>query len=252
MFHSNAYLFEYGQKAVKNSRQNSSNRNLFAAILHETEKDQPTLTDLDVILEAGNLIVAGSHTTAHTLTWLIWAVLSQQKLQQQLEEEVGALDDDFDEAALEDLPLLNAAISENLRLYGAAPGSLPQGVLNGGATLSGHFILAGITVSTQSWTIHRDENLFPNTETFDVSPWLPGSNQVSDKAKAAYSPFGVGARNCVGIRLAWMELRLAAAEFFRECKGVRLSPRATPESMKPENYFTIAPVGHRCGILANA
>lgn len=79
-----------------------------------------------MILEAGNLIVAGSHSTARTLTWLIWAVLSQPNLQQQLEEEVGALDDDFDEAALENLPLLNAAISENLRLYGAAPGAYPE------------------------------------------------------------------------------------------------------------------------------
>jgi len=45
-----------------------------------------------------------------------------------------------------------------------------------------------------------------------------------------------------------MELRLASAEFFRKCTGARLAPSVTPESMELENFFLIAPSGHKCEI----
>lgn len=152
---------------------------------------------------------------------------------------------------MEKLPLLNAAINEMLRLYGAAPGSLPRSVPKGGARFLDHFIPEGITVSTQSYTIHRDSNIFREPETFDVSRWLPGNegDRIPSQVQAAFSPFGAGARTCLGIHLAYMELRLAAAEFFRECKGVALAPSVTWETMMPENYFLIAPRGHKCEVM---
>ncbi|GKZ66542.1 hypothetical protein AnigIFM50267_000406 [Aspergillus niger] len=249
MFRPSDYLTEYGRRAVSNSRTNSnSTRNIFTGMLNESEKASSMLSEEDVVIEAGNLIVAGSDTTAVTLTYLVWAVLSQPSLQHDLEEEVSALDPNYDEAALEELPLLNAVITETLRLYGAAPGSLPRSVPNGGATFCGYHVPQGATVSTQSYTIHRDEELYPDPETFDATRWLGGHGNGSDVAKQALSPFGYGTRICLGVHLAWMELRLAATEFFRECRGVRLASDTTRESMKPENYFLIAPSGHRCDI----
>ncbi|KAL2822495.1 cytochrome P450 [Aspergillus granulosus] len=249
MFRASDYLTEYGRRAVTNSRAASdSTRNIFSGMIHESEKGSDTLTDLDVITEAGNLIVAGSDTTAVTLTYLVWAVLSSPRLQREIEDEVQALPGDYDDAALEQLPLLNAAIKETLRLYGAAPGSLPRSVPEGGATFLGHYIPAGMTVSTQSYTIHRDENIFSNPEAFDASRWLPGK-EGEGVNQAAFSPFGAGARTCLGIHLAYMELRLAAAEFFRECRGVTLAPGVSWETMQPENYFLIAPRGHQCEIM---
>ncbi|KAL4933240.1 cytochrome P450, partial [Aspergillus undulatus] len=254
MFRANEYMTSYGRRAITNARTNSdSARNIFSGMIYESEKGEASLTDVDVVTEAGNLIVAGSDTTAVTLTYLIWAVLDQPNLQQALEEEVGTLEDGCDDASLESLPLLNAVIKETLRLYGAAPGSLPRSVPAGGATLAGYFIPEGVTVSTQSWTVHRDESIYPNPDEFDVSRWLEedgeGKGMRASLPQSAFSPFGAGSRICLGIHLAEMELRLAAAQFFRECRGVRLAGDMTWETMKPGNFFLIAPRGHRCDIV---
>src|SRR3569833_568688 len=71
---------------------------------------------------------------------------------------------------------------------------------------------------------------------FDHSRWLPDSN-LSEQAKMSFNPFGYGARQCLGIHLGRIEMRLAAAMFFRECAGARLAPSATPESMDVMDSF---------------
>ncbi|KAB8071839.1 cytochrome P450 [Aspergillus leporis] len=251
MFRAQDYLFQYAQRAVKSSRMTSdSSRSIFSGMLNESEKGDGAITDVDVVLEAGGLILAGSDTTAVTLTYLIWAVLSQPKLQRELEEEVNTLGADFNDASLEKLPLLNAVIMETLRLYGAAPGALPRATPEDGAVFAGYFVPEGVTVSTQSYSIHRDQDSYLDPERFDVSRWLTTPTSASELAKKAFLPFGAGPRICLGIHLAWMELRLTTAEFFRECRSVRLAPSATWENMKPVNYILIAPRGHRCEIIA--
>lgn len=71
---------------------------------------------------------------------------------------------------------------------------------------------------------------------------------MGPKAKKIFHPFGAGSRVCLGMHLAYMELRLATAEFFRECKNIRLAESVTTDSMEMENYFLIAPKGHELKI----
>ncbi len=96
--------------------------------------------------------------------------------------------------------------------------------------------------------MHRDPKLFPNPEKFDYTRWLP-SAKMSEETKAAFHPFGAGSRICIGLHLAYMELRLATAIFLRECKGARLAPSVTPESMEVENIFLISPKAKECRVI---
>lgn len=161
-FNSSAYILSYGTKAVENARKGGSDSNLMATIMAEAEKGGAHVDDMDVRVESTSLIFAGSGTTANTMTFLSYAILSRPLLQARLEEEVGKLNPAFTDADLEQLPLLNAVINETLRLYCAVPGSLPRVVPQGGATLGGYFIPEGSTVSTQAYTLHRDEKAWPN------------------------------------------------------------------------------------------
>ncbi|KAK8078510.1 hypothetical protein PG996_004680 [Apiospora saccharicola] len=248
-------LAEGSSKAVRNLRESGGAQNLFSQMVAKSEdphaeredKEAQTrhLSDLSVRLEASNFIVAGSDTTASTMTYLVWAVLKRPQLQRRLEAEVAGLPAEFSEVDLETLPLLNNVIDETLRLYGAAPGALQRYVPEGGATMAGFFLPAGTVVFTQAYTLHRDEAVFEQPETFDEDRF---SRPQSPEQKLAFTPFGMGSRVCLGIHLARMELRLATALFFRECRGAKLSADTTDAVMEMAHHFLVAPKGHFCNI----
>ncbi|KAI9740614.1 MAG: hypothetical protein M1834_005195 [Cirrosporium novae-zelandiae] len=240
----------YGQHLVNAShRQQIGRTNIFTNLVAQNEKGDGSMTDFEVAFEAAGFIVAGSGTTAVTLTYLVWAVLSNPSVKDRLEQEVATLRPDFNDVDLEGLPYLNAVISETLRLYGAAPGSLPRTVPKSGLRVGGFFIPEGTVACTQAYTIHRDPNIFPYPDRFDpnrfVSPTL-----LTPQQKLAFAPFGGGSRICLGMHLAWMELRHAIAHFFRECSDFRLAQSTTPASMEIQHFFLISPKSNQCEIIS--
>ena len=278
-------LYAQGQIAAKNSRSASSTKNIFTNVLAQAEKKDGTMTDEEVIIEAGSFIIAGTDTTSTTLTYLIYCVLSNPDLQKLLEDEVEWAEEPLTDASLEKLPVLNAVVKETLRLYGAAPGPLLRVVPNGGATLAGYECPGGTIISSQASDIDSVQNVFcsssdqrhrrglstviqptflirigksfshPGTyyqgltsTSFDHSRWLSSAVET-EEAKMAFMPFGAGSRICIGLHLAYMELRLGTAMFFRQCKGAKLAASTTPESMEVENIALIEPKGKQCRIV---
>jgi len=254
MFNANEFILKGAGRAVEMARSRTGESNIFAKIIEDCEKEgEGHIDDMDVRIEAMNIIIAGTDTTGVTLTYLTWAVLQQPQLQSALEVETASLGENFTENDLINLPLLNATIEETLRLYGAAPSSLPRVVPQGGTRFAGHYIPQGVTVDTQAYTFHRDPLIWTDPLAFDPQRWISSkagytAEALSSDAKTAFHPFGVGARSCIGIHVARMELRYAVAFLFRECKGMILAPSTTPESMEFENFFLIAPKAHRCEI----
>ncbi|KXH33616.1 TRI11 protein [Colletotrichum simmondsii] len=255
-----AVLDSYGDRAVENLRQNSDrNRTLFATLLNALDADDTNdkeekeqdgnakLTEEMVQRESRSMIIGGSDTTSITLAYLVWVVVKRPDLRVRMEDEVAGLSPDFDDDALEKLPLLNAVIDETLRLYGAVPGQLSRSVPAGGATIGAYFVPGGVTVETQAYTLHRDPEVWPDPLRFDETRFMDQSRLTANQ-KLLYSPWGAGSRICLGVELARMELRLAVAVLFRECRDLRMAPVMTDEMMEMENFFMISPVGHKCEV----
>lgn len=51
------------------------------------------------------------------------------------------------------------------------------------------------------------------------------------------------------MHFAMMEIRLTAAQFFRECKGVKLAPSMTEDQMQLLNFFGTFPRGGRLDLV---
>jgi cytochrome P450 len=161
MFNANDFILKGAGRAVEMARSRTGESNIFAKVIEDCEKEgEGHIDDMDVRIEAMNIIIAGTDTTGVTLTYLTWAVLQRPHLQAALEAETATLKEGFTENDLISLPLLNATIEETLRLYGAAPSSLPRVVPQGGTKFAGHYIPQGVTVDTQAYTFHRDPQIW--------------------------------------------------------------------------------------------
>ena len=161
---------EYGRSAIENHKQHvmtassKTSTSLFSKFLDPTKNQELSLTEISV--EASNLIVAGSDTTASSLTYLIWSLLRPQhhRIKEKLLAEFADLPTDTPVLQLDQLKYLDAVIKESLRLYGAAPASLPRICPSGGAQLGQYFIPGGTTVSVQAYTVHRNGSIFEDPD----------------------------------------------------------------------------------------
>lgn len=105
-------MFKHAQQAIGRYKSAvdsglSTKRTLFSNLLKHGAGD---LTELQIIQEACGYIVAGSDTTAITLTYLVWAVCKNPSIRDKLVAEVQSLPENFSEESVRDLPYLNQVI----------------------------------------------------------------------------------------------------------------------------------------------
>ena len=150
----------YSKQAVANTRQASKGqtKTLFSKMVPEDGSQQ--LPDSLIEAEAANVLIAGTDTTAMTLTYVTFAVLKHEKVKQRLLEELQGAPEYPTGEQLEGMTYLNNVIHETMRRYPAIPGSLPRVVPSQGAIFGKYSVPAGTLVCTQSYTFHRDPNVF--------------------------------------------------------------------------------------------
>lgn len=158
--------------------------------LFKGEEDE-SLTFKEIVDAAQTYIVAGTDTTAITLTYAVWRVCQNPTIRQRLVKELQQLPESFDDHDALKLPYLNQVLDEALRLHSAAPSGLPRLVPPEGATLAGKYLPGGSVVCTQAWSLHRNEDIFPDPETFDPDRWAAPTRDMRD----ASMPFGGGSRS---------------------------------------------------------
>ncbi|KAI1352046.1 cytochrome P450 [Xylaria sp. FL0043] len=221
---------------------------LFSKLVRGATVDGESLTETEMRHDAEAYILAGSDTTSNTLTFLTWALCNRPELRDQLVKELETLPADFTADDLKLLPFLNQCILEGLRVFPVLPGGLPRYVPKEGAELAGFWLPGGVVVTTQSWTLHRNSEVFHNPDQYNPARWGNPTKEMKDSMIA----FGGGSRICIGMHLAYIELRMALAQFFRAFPNSQASTLEgmTNDDMQPSMYFVLTPQHHRCLINA--
>jgi cytochrome P450 len=99
-------------------------------------------------------------------------------------------------------PLLDAVISETLRLYPAAPAGLRMATRD--LEYKDFRIPKGSLLAYSIYATHRQESIFSDALTFKPERWLEDKKLDTFD----YLPFGYGARYCIGARLATTLVKL--------------------------------------------
>ena len=180
--------------------------------------------------EVVTIFFAGHETTAATLTWAFY-ILSQQpeiekRMRAELESVLNGRIPTF--ADLPNLVYTQQVISEVLRLYPAAYLFAREAVIDD--VLDGYLIPSNTLIFISPFVSHRDPTYWPDPERFDPNRFA--SEQVANRPRHVYFPFGAGPHICLGNNFALMEMQLLlimALQRFR----LRLVPNH-PIAFKPE------------------
>ncbi|TEY51922.1 hypothetical protein BOTCAL_0263g00090 [Botryotinia calthae] len=162
------------------------------------------------------LIAAGSETLTTTLTAAIHFLLESPKCLETLEREIRtkfSKEEQITNESTSSLPYLMAVLNESLRMSPPLPDSLRREVPSGGATIAGHLVPGGTTVSVACWSLFHSSSNFDSPDEFIPERWLDKSGDRTSMNKQAdsenvFHPFSLGTHNCIGQPLAWMEMRL--------------------------------------------
>ena len=95
---------------------------------------------------------------------------------------------------LSKLKYLDCCIKESLRLY--PPVAFIRRRMNEDVRFSGHDVPEGTSVGILIYTLHRNEDIFPDPNSF--KPERFETDQTIGRNPFAYVPFSAGPRNCIG------------------------------------------------------
>ncbi|NXU40435.1 CP21A hydroxylase, partial [Drymodes brunneopygia] len=162
-----------------------------------------------------DLFIGGTETTAAALGWAVAFLLHRPELQVQLRAELEGVQGAPGPGDTGRLPLLQATISETLRLRPPAPLALPHCALRH-TSLGGLPVVAGTVLVPNLLAAQQDPDIWQHPEAF-----LPERFLAPGAPSRSLLPFGCGARSCPGEGLARAELFVFLGLILRE---FRLEP----------------------------
>ncbi|XP_051801041.1 cytochrome P450 3A30-like [Acanthochromis polyacanthus] len=180
----------------------------------EADQDK-SLTDHEILSQSMTFLFAGYETTSSTLTFLAYNLAKNPDVMKKLQHEI---DTTFpNQAPIQYQPLmqmeyLEGVINESLRLYPIVP--RVERVAKATVEINGIVIPKGMVVMVPTWPMHRDPDVWPEPEKFKPERFCKENKDSIDPY--TYMPFGLGPRNCIGMRFALVMIRLALVEILRK------------------------------------
>ncbi|KAI5924848.1 putative cytochrome P450 monooxygenase [Camillea tinctor] len=163
--------------------------------------------------ESRTIIVAGSDTTAATLSHIFYYLTQYPEHVERLRDELLPLTDNgysFEHRRIQNAEHLNAVIDEVMRLNPVPPTSLTRKTPLEGIQIDGTFVPGNMEVSAPRYVLGRSEMAYERPDEFIPERWYSQPSLVKDKA--GFAPFSIGPYGCVGRPLAQMQLRTLTAQ----------------------------------------
>lgn len=189
-------------------------------------------------------LMAGRDTTADTLSWFLLTLSENPRAQHEIRAELLAqipqLSNDPEYVPtvddVQNLSYLDAAIREVMRLYPAGPFTVKQCVRD--TVLSdGTFIHAGTDIGLAVYAMGRLHSVWgDDASAFKPERFLDEEMECGARrwklrtvSPFQFSAFSAGARQCVGRRLAMLEMKVALAALLARFRFEAVSPRTAAE-----------------------
>ena len=249
-----ARVFELGEKMIAQAKARygkipAEERNLIDDIYAAHVETPEVMPASDLIVSLTGPYVAGLDTVANTISAVVYSVLKHPDVKARVYAEVDALFDKGainEETFMKELPSLNGAIMETMRLYPIAVAQMRTATKD--FVFEGHQIYAGEMIYIGTSAPHFMHEYWKEPEKFDIDRYSKA--RAEHMQPGVYSPYGRGAHTCLGKSLAEVQMAISMARIFYKLDMELLSPdyvlkTKTAPTPGPADDFKIRVKGYR-------
>lgn len=190
-----------------------------------TVTPKKTIDKKEIIAQSVLTIFAAYETTASTLQFALFKLAQEQEVQERVFQEIlGVIEhDEPTHEELAKLHFMEQVINETLRLF--PPLIRITREAKETRTYGDITIPAGAAVEIPIKEIHRDPGHYADPDKFDPDRF--NEKNKTNRNPLAFMPFGYGPRLCIGMRLAYLEVKTALVQILRKVK-VELDATTVP------------------------
>jgi sterol 14-demethylase len=174
-----------------------------------------------------SMMFAGHHTSSGTAAWTLIELLRHPDVLAGVVAELDRLYADGSAVsfqALREIPMLESAVKEALRLH--PPLILLLRVATGDLTVNGYAVRRGDYVGATPAISNRIPEDFPAPDTFDPARYAE-PRQEDLVNRWTWIPFGAGRHRCVGAAFAMLQLKAIFSVLLRDYTFELAQPSAT-------------------------
>ncbi|KAB5523792.1 hypothetical protein PHYPO_G00156490 [Pangasianodon hypophthalmus] len=178
------------------------------------EETNRGLNDHEILSQSMVFIFAGYETSSRTLSFLFYNLASNPETLKKLQEEI---DETFPNKAEVDydtvmnMDYLDAALNESLRLYPIA--IRLERVCKKTVEINGLTIPKDTVVLIPTYVLQRDPEYWTEPDAFKPERFTQENKENIEQY--VYMPFGVGPRNCIGMKFALVIIKLAVVQILQ-------------------------------------
>lgn len=193
----------YAEIQERRENPDQSRTDILSLLMDARDEDGQPMTDVELRDELMTLLLAGHETTATALAWALYWVHKLPSVREKLLAEIDNLGENPDSGTVFKLPYLNAVYSETLRIYPVAMLTFARRVKSS-ISIGDYDLEPGAIIMGSIYLTHQREDIYPEPKKFKPERFL--EKQFSPYE---YLPFGGGARRCIGLAFAQLEMKLA-------------------------------------------
>ncbi|XP_042542689.1 cytochrome P450 3A9-like [Dipodomys spectabilis] len=219
-------------------------------------ESQKGLSDLELTAQSIIFIFAGYETTSLTLSFAMYLLALHPDVQKKLQEEVDRTLPNkapitYD--AMLEMEYVDMVVNEVLRLYPIV-GRLER-VCKADVEISGVVIPKNTVVMVPTYALQRDAKYWPEPEEFRPERFSKKNKESINPY--IYMPFGVGPRNCIGMRFALMNIKLALVRLmqnfsFQPCKETQIPLKLIDQGLLQPEKPIVLKIISRDGTVSGA
>lgn len=184
---------EGSHAATSEEKDSSTPRDFLDKLADANEENAEKVTPYHIFMMGISNIIAGSDTTAVSLSSIMFRLITNPETLKKLRQEVfehRIKGTNFTFKQTQDMPYLQAVIKESLRMHSATGLPLWRVVPEGGAEVAGQFFPAGTNIGINTWVAHYDKDVYgEDVNDFRPERWIEGKEEGGERLQRMEANF---------------------------------------------------------------